>query len=293
MTTTAPATITVAPAVGRLVPSTLGPGVLLEDHDSGFIEDDLQTGTITERWIIQGNPWEARESPGMQNFQIKSIHAWFGNHANNEFAYLIKRRFEHKAKSESSDERMTLATFTWKIRPCPHEYEDEMVGTLISYITWWSRDSPPRLLAGGQVGLPIMFPSRLLIRRYPAVRLNAISLDRIMGELGKTNELPFKGLSWRMWLFQNVRYKMLHGNPFTGEGTYELTLYFLGDPARRHELWRPTEDDAGNLLRPDSGSDIDLVAVHDQTTVYPQSTIPFDDIVQVYDTAQCDPPPPP
>lgn len=284
--------ITTAPLVGRSVPDRLGAGPMHEHHPSGFIHEDLQTGTITEQWVLPGNPWEAREGPGMQNLQIKDIHAWYGGHADKKYAYLIKRHFDHYAKSSDSDDRRTLATFVWQLRPCPHAFEEEEVGTLVSRLVWWSLDDPPQPMGSGEIGFAIMVPSRLLMRRYPAVELTGQQIRDIMGELGKTNGLPFAGESASYWLFQNARRKMLWGNALTLDGVYEITLFFLGDPERRHKHWAPILSRPGVPLKPERLED--RPDVHNKTTQYPESSVDFNDLVDISAViANCFPEAPP
>jgi hypothetical protein len=265
-----PPTITTAPLVGRTRPVRLPPGVLQEHQDSGVIEEDLQTGTITEQWVIQGNPWEALNGPGMQGFLIKEPHQWYADPEEHKYAYLVKRRFEHMARSSASDERLTLATFVWQLRPCPFAFEEEETGALISHISWWSLDDTPQPLHGGQVGIAVMHPTRMLIRRYPAIQLNYTKLERIMAEHGKTNGVPFAEQTADYWLFQNVRTKMLYGDALTKEGTYEVTLYFLGDPIRKHKLWRPLEvGTTGVLMEPMTVDDLPSVHKINRVIRYP------------------------
>lgn len=279
------APIEVPPAVGREA-TTQGPlGVLAEYHDSGVIEDDMQTATITDRWVVTGTPTEAFLSPGMQGLTVKTKHHTLSD------AYLVKRRFAHLSKSETVADRRTIVTLVYQRRPCPWAYEDSEVGTLVSMPTWWSQDPDPiNITSGAEVSLAIMQPSRLLIRRYPAVSLSGNEVENIMEQMGRTNNQPFRSRPAKYWLLQNIRSKMLYGDPLTRDGVYEITLYFLADPIRAHEIWI-IQKESGVLKRPISNSFEHMAAVHDRTTQYPQSTVTFESLVPIADPAElCNPP---
>ncbi len=274
-------------AVGRTPTAQIALGVFAQYHDSGEIEDDLQTGTITERWVVTGDPYEVMTSPGMQGLTIRTKHYQFPE------AYLVKRRFQHLAKSGTVTDRRTLVTLIYQRRPCPFAYEDSEVGTLISRPTWWSWDQPfaGTLTGKSPISVSVMGPSRLLIRRYPSVRLTGDELDNVLDELGKTNSLQFLGKPADYWLFQNVRLKMLYGDPETRTGQYEVSLYFLGDPLRHHKHW-VARLVANSPVAPIPPNDFaEHEAVHEVSTIYQQSTVRFDRLIPIPNISEvCAPP---
>lgn len=279
----APAVITSPPLVNRTVPELLGPGVMREQHDSGSIEEDIQTGTITETWLLQGNPWEAREGPGMQGLQLKDLHRWYNGLDGRPAAFCTKRRLVHKTKSDIATERTSIGTFTYQLRPCPHAFEDEEIGTLISRLMWWSLDNPPLRITNTEVGWAIMIPSRLLIRRYLAVEQTRAQINTTMAELSKTNRTTFVGQPPGVWQFHDYRRKMLYGDAVTLDGVHEISLFFLGDPDRHHEIWTPRRvaGKIGNLMQPLDNSFAELRRVHKPKVIYSPSTIDFDDLVDI------------
>ena len=248
--------------------------------NSGEIEEDLQTGRITERYLIPGDPSEARVSALLQGFGNANFirmephpHQWYKD------AFLVSRSFKHHVQNDTTAERRTMLTLVYQKRPCPFAWEEEDIGTLVSTQMWWSGDDPPKPLSGSiqsVVGISTMMPQRLLKRRYPNVRMSAANVELIRDQLGNTNKIDFAGKKPDVWLFHDFRAKMLHGDfngNAVGEAHWEMTFFFRGDPIRKHMYWTPKAE-GGVLVRPFRQFDLTLTPdrFYNISRVFPQAS---------------------
>ncbi len=128
----------------------------------------------------------------------------------------------------------------------------------------------------------VMQPVMLLKRHWPAVTLSQPMQDRIDALEGTRNASTFAGHGPGVWLLYQVLWRRLWGEP-GGRNAYDLTLIFLGDRIRKHNIWTVDWEKPGELGVPTSVADLE--AYHTVTTVYPLSPVPFETIVPIDDDA--------
>lgn len=229
-----------------------------EWHNSGEITEDLQSGTITHQFTVQGNPAEAMRSQPMQGMELGTPHPWFGAvsvptglTAEGLYAgsYLVSRTLRHLVKQKVEAKRRTLVTLVYKKRPCLGGFEEERIGTLISMPMWWSFDDPPESFTGSAASINVLVPSEMLKRRYPIATATRGTIARIKAHQGTLNGLAFAGESPLHWLLYSVNTKLLWGDP-KGVGAYEITLMFLADRIRHHAYWSPLFTTGAILKKP-------------------------------------------
>jgi hypothetical protein len=218
---------------------------------------------------MEGTPVEARVSAGLNGLGGADLsrtrgdpHPWYPQ------MFLTQRKFEHLVKDDTRTQRRTLATFTYKRRPCPFTWEQEEVGTAVSEPMWYSLDEQPkRLVPNSVTAINIMVPKRLMKRRYPSVVMTKEDVDAIHDEVGKVNGSPYDGRESEYWFFQDFRARFLHGLTSGSSiirGDWELSFMFLGDPVRHHRTWtlKYHDDNGQPLPPPESNAPADMEAAH-------------------------------
>lgn len=278
-----------------------------EFFDTDHIVEDLQTGTITERWLLAGSPTEAQASGALQKYQRGDPHHKHTDH------FVVRREFRYHAHSDSDTERLTMMTVTWQRMPCPHDYAVSLSTTLVAQQSWWSYDPQPKLIEQAPVGITILRPIQVLTLRVPNVEADAQDLiDVNETAYGRTNKEIFLGKPKGFWLLEDFQARQLYGDHglfgSTGaiiKGHYEILMVLKGDPWRHHERWQinwpagvqvippppgeegPPEKIEGLVpIIPASNSFEDMRAAHLALAVFPQSEVPFRKLVPK-DVEQC------
>ncbi len=279
----------------------IGDARFQEYHETDHIVEDLQSGTIVERFVVGGSPSEAMASSVLQNLQQGDVHPLHVDY------FIVRREFLYHAQSEDEEERAALLTVTWKRMPCPADYAIDVSTVLVSQVSWWSYDEPPQLLEIVPTGIPILRPLQLVTIRMPIVRMAAADIIEL-GEtaIGRTNNREFLSKPAGYWLLEDVKARQLFGpHGLFGDtgaggienGAFEIAAFFKGDPWRHHERWQaewpddlqplpspPGEEGPPGPLQlipkvPVSNSFNDMRAAHTVFTPFPASTVPFTQII--------------
>lgn len=262
-----------------------------EFHETGEMHIDLQSGTTVHQFLINGDPGEAELSAASLTYGVP--HPW----TSKTDYFLTNVHLKPHVKQDTTDERRTLVTLTFRKRPCPGMYEEEAIGTLMSHQTWWSRSndqgSPPRQL-NGVVGLSVLQPSVLLKRRYPRVTDKShaqidTGVDKHLGTRNTIALATATGVGIGEWLFREARRKLLYGNPATG-AAWEFSLVFLRDPYRSHAYWA-AKVEKGKLVPPVWANDHwDYAGAHFVSHLYPLVSPDGTDFNSLVDAGgNCDP----
>ncbi len=280
----------------------------VEYKDSRRLGEDLQRGTIVHTYIVAGRPDQVAKSQLLGGMNIGDPHPW------ELHTYVIGVTFGHHiagpdpdtttlAPSTARDSKAyTKMIVTYQQRPCPGKWEDEGGSALISRIEWFDRgDSSttpitlPLPLKNTRDGVSILIPVRTYKRHFPKVFLSRKQLDKILDEEGKTNYgpgpdgAPWNGKPAGYWLLEQVRHRLLYGDPAIDHAAYELTLFWRGDPERHHEWWWPKYESGPNeTMRPMAPTG--LTRAHrmlamDVRTIYDKSILDWDTFVPLRGTA--------
>lgn len=230
-------------------------------RDLRTIVEDLQSGMITQSFVVPGRPDEAYRNQHIGGLAIGTVHPWFRH------TYLVRREFKNYIVKKQEQNRRTMVTATYRTRPCPQYPEISSIMTLSSMNMWWSYDDPPRLIDPSPSGFPILQPHSTLTLHWPAYDLSLINLlklrdlgGRLMQAWDDTGEGPearfFFGEYCRDMLFDGMTYKLLFGPAnFDHESLsrWELAMHFRIDRLRHHQKWtanfdknRPTTEEEPN-----------------------------------------------
>lgn len=257
---------------------------------SRVISEDVQRGTITVEYIVDGTPDEVWAGSGQGGFRIGDALPGWGH----EHAFIVHRHFEHHVYGGSSTSPKTLVRYTYQQRPCLGLYEEDLNVSLVGYQTYWSYDNPPQAmsLTPAQT-FNILFPQIVYRRRWPRIRMHYSEIINLYEQQGKTNPDAFMGQDQDFWLCDGVQAKLLYGRTteqFTELSVWDISIIFRGDPWRHHEFWYPRFD-AG---RPVSNRFEDMRAVHVTRKQYLRSSTNFSDLVDTSASlpGDCLPPPP-
>lgn len=279
----------------------------VEYKDSRRLGEDLQRGTIVHTYIISGRPDQVAANQLLGGIQMGDPHPWQPS------AYVVGLTFDHHVFGPDPDtdtntpgaardsKAYTKMRVTYQQRPCPGKWEDEGGSALISRIEWFDRGDPPKPLKDTRDGVSILVPVETYKRHFPKVFLKRSELRTIKREIGKTNRGtggadttdPWNGEKPGFWLLEQVKHRLLYGDPDTGPAAYELTLIWRGDPERHHEWWWPKFDKGENeTLRPKAPTGNTRAlrrAAMDARTIYDPSDLDWDTFVPLRQTL-CDPP---
>lgn len=268
-----------------------------EFKTSREIIEDVQRGTITIQYMIQGTPDEAWRSAGLAGFARGDVHPWY------DYGFLVHRSFKHAAMNDTTAGSWTLATFVYQQRPCLSLYEEDFNIALVGYQTWYSYDNIPKPMDGGQfVGINVLYPQIIYRRHWPRVKMQYSLVTQLYESVGTTNGHrdfsgpneqfdPFLGHPDGFWLIDGVQAKLLYGrtNPEATEDTYwEITIVFRGDPWRHHEHWYLGTPEQG-YPRPQNNEFNSMAAAHIRRKVYRPANVKFADLVPI-SSEGCTPP---
>lgn len=233
----------------------------IESEETRTIEEDLQSGTITQTFLVPGRPDEAYNNQHVSELDITNVHPFYRH------SYLIKRRLESHVNRGQEANRLTKVTTTHQRRPCPLYPELSCTMSLTSMNTWWSYSDPPVNHDHSKAGFPVLVPQSFLAMRWPSIDMslvNLLDIRRLGGHLmqawddtregGKPRS--FFGENCRDMLFQGMNYNHLWGpanfSPDSGS-RWEMSLHFHIDPLRHHQKWEaifdmnrdPSEEEPG------------------------------------------------
>lgn len=245
-----------------------------EWKNSRVISEDLQRGTISLQYLVDGTPDEVWAGSGTGGFQLgHTAPPWF------PYSFLVARQFEHHVYGDgSTSTAKTMATYTYQKRPCFGLYEEDFNISLVGYQTVWSYDNPPQLISGNIAeSFNILFPQIVYRRRWPNVRMTAFEMVNLQLLAGKTSSTGFLSQPPGFWLIEGIQAKLLYGKSQQGSiepANWDLSIVFRGDPWRRHEWWIPDFN-----RRPETNSFDDMRAAHFVRTFYQRIAVDFDSLV--------------
>ena len=221
------------------------------------VTEELQGGTIMQSFTIQGRADEAYRSSVLAQLTIGSTHPFY------KWAHLVRRRFRTVIDKATDTKRRTVLTCLWSLRPCIHYPEITTTPSLVSQVSWWSYDDPPKMITPSPAGFPIPLPQIVVNARWPRAQITDEAMQWLDSKTGSvlmsptTGEIMFMGYEQSMLLYEGISKKLLWGpfnQPESGNvsSVWDLTLHLRYDPFRKHKLWRAKfdnrRDEGGNII---------------------------------------------
>lgn len=253
----------------------------------GMMTWDLQSGTVIHTFLVNGNTGEADLAASMLPHGAQ--HPW----PHKSDFHLTNVQLAPHVEAGSTDDRRTLITLTFRKRPCPNQFDEEGVSTLVSMQTWWETPLDPQSTPenfNGVVGISVLQPTMILKRTYP--RVTNLSYQGIQNTINQylrhrngTQFLTTGDVG--NWLFREASRKLLYGDPKTG-ATWQFTLSFIEDPVRQHADWKARQTLEG-LVKPVNGTPEAIKAVHRIRNIYPITEVDFNTLITTEGCAKLPP----
>lgn len=265
--------------------------IVTDFHKDGVMTWDLQSGTVVHMFVVNGNTGEADLAASMLPYGTQ--HPW--EHKSDY--HLTNVQAAPHVEGTATDDRRSLLTLTFRKRPCPTQFDEEGISTLMSMQTWWEplaggTNPPIPKDFNGPTGISVLQPTMILKRTYPRVtNLSHQGIqDTIKQYLRHRNGTQFLATGdVGNWLFREASQKLLYGDPRTG-ATWQFTLSFIEDPIRGHAHWAAKVTKVGDLVKPVNGTPEAIKAVHRVRNIYPITEVDFNSLIATDDCAKLPPP---